>query len=69
MFSVGIVLSVYHGKVKHKLVFSGVNSKFLAVYVMRYSKGATGSHLTLQQFILDHGIPQMLITDGIRLRT
>ncbi len=55
MFSVDIVPSVYHGKVRHKLVFSGINSKLLAVYDMGYSKGATGSHLALQQFISDHG--------------
>ncbi len=63
-FSADIVLSVYRGKVKHKLVFSGLNSKFLAVYDMGCSKGATGSPLALQQFILDHGIPKTLITDG-----
>ena len=63
-FSADIVPSVYRGKVKHKLVFSGLNSKFSAVYDMGYSKGATGSHLALQQFISDHGIPQTLITDG-----
>jgi hypothetical protein len=59
-----IVPSDYRGKVKHKLVFSELNSKFSAVYDMGYSKGASGSHLALKQFILDHGIPQMLITDG-----
>ena len=63
-FSADIVPSVYRGKVKHKLVFSGLNSKFSAVYDMGYSKGAIGSHLALQQFISDHGIPQTLITDG-----
>ena len=36
---------------------------------MGYSKGAAGSHLVLQQFISDHGIPQMLITDGDQAET
>jgi hypothetical protein len=63
-FSADIVPSVYRGKVKHKLVFSGLNSKFSAVYDMGYSKDATASHLALQQFISDHGISQTLITDG-----
>ena len=31
---------------------------------MGYCKGAKGSHLALKQFISDHGIPQVLITDG-----
>ena len=67
--SADIIPSVYHGKVKHKLVFCGPLSKFSAVYDMGYSKGATGSHLALQQFILDHGVPQMLITDGDQAET
>ena len=63
-FSADILPSVYRGKVKHKLVFCGLNSRFSAVYDLGYSKGAAGSHLALKQFITDHGIPQTLITDG-----
>ena len=46
------------------MLFSGINSKFSAVYDLGYCKGAIGSHLALKQFITDHGIPQVLITDG-----
>ena len=64
VFAEVIVLSVYRGQLKHSLVFSGLNSKFLAVYDMGYCKGAIGSHLGLKQLISDHGIQQVLITDG-----
>jgi hypothetical protein len=63
-FVVDIVLSVYQGQLKHKLVFSRLNSKFLAVYDLGYCKGAKGSYLALKQFISNHGILQVLITDS-----
>lgn len=56
MFSADIVSSVYNGRMKHKLLFSGLNTKFLTVYGMGYTTGASGSHLTLKQFISDNGI-------------
>ena len=64
-FSVDIVPErVANGKLKHLLVFSGLTSKFSAIYDLLFTKCADASHTALAQFIRDHGIPGELITDG-----
>ena len=51
-------------KCKHLLVFSWLISKFLAVYDLEFKKCALVLHLALQQFITDHGILVVLVSNG-----
>ena len=64
MFSVDIVPTLYRGRTRNLLVFSGLGSKFSAVYDLGSAKSASATNSALLQFITNHGIPAEIITDG-----
>ncbi len=45
------------------MVFLGLISLFSAVYNLGFTKSSASTYLVLQQFIVDHGIPELIITD------
>ena len=58
-----IVPMKFHGKCKNLLAFSGLQLNS-AVYDLRFKKCALALQVAFQQFITDHGILVVLISDG-----
>ena len=54
-------------KKKHMLVWSGLVTKFSAIYKLD-GKSETATHKVLLKFITDHGILECIVTDGENLR-
>ena len=63
-FSADVVPNIYRGKTMNLLVFSGLGAKYSALYDLGHTKASKATHSALHQFISDHGIPAILITDG-----